>query len=168
MNPSMNAYDENDSLQPLRLYRTTVSPDWIDYNGHMSEAYYVLVFGFATDAFYDLIGMDDAFRRATRTSVYTVEAHVCYLREATVGQALDIETLVLGHDAKRLALFHAMRQGPDGPMLATTELMVLNVNKLTLKTAPFQPAPMARIAEIAATHAGLPRPENAGRRIASL
>ncbi len=58
----------------------------------MSEAYYVLVFGFATDAFYDLIGMDDAFRCATRTSVYTVEAHVRYLREATEGQALDIES----------------------------------------------------------------------------
>ena len=27
-----------------------VRPEWIDYNGHLSEAYYVLVFGHATDA----------------------------------------------------------------------------------------------------------------------
>jgi acyl-CoA thioesterase FadM len=30
-----------------------VRPEWVDYNGHMSEAYYVLIFGDATDAFYD-------------------------------------------------------------------------------------------------------------------
>jgi len=155
----------NDSLQPLRLYRTTVSPDWIDYNGHMSEAYYVLVFGFATDAFYDQIGMDDAFRRATRSSVYTVEAHISYLREATEGQGLDIETMVLGHDRKRLALFHTMRQGPAGSVLATIELIVLNVDKISLKTTSFRPEPAARIAAIAAAHAELPRPENIGRRI---
>jgi len=83
MNPSMN-----DSLQPLRLYRTTVSPDWIDYNGHMSEAYYALVFGSATDAFYDLIGMDDAFRRATFTSVYTVEAHAGLPRPENAGRRI--------------------------------------------------------------------------------
>ncbi len=158
----------NDSIQPLRLYQTTVSPDWIDYNGHMSEAYYVLVFGHATDAFYDLIGMDDVFRRATRTSVYTVEAHINYLLEATVGQALEIETLVLGCDPKRLALFHTMRRGRAGPVLATTEVMALNVDKVRLKTAPFQPEPAARIAALAADHAQLARPENAGRRIATL
>jgi len=158
----------NDSIQPLRLYQTTVSPDWIDYNGHMSEAYYVLVFGHATDAFYDLIGMDDAFRRTTRTSVYTVEAHVNYLLEATEGQVLDIETLVLGRDPKRVVLFHTMRWGNAGPVLATTEVMALNVDKVSLKAAPFHPKTAARIAAFAADHARLARPENAGRRIAIL
>ena len=158
----------NDSIQPLRLYQTTVSPDWIDYNGHMSEAYYVLVFGHATDAFNDLIGMDDAFRRTTRTSAYSVEAHVNYLLEATESQVLDIETLVLGCDPKRLVLFHTMRRGSAGPVLATTEVMALNVDKVSLKAAPFQPEPAARIAALAADHARLARPENAGRHIAIL
>ena len=30
--------------------RQRVRPEWIDYNGHLSEGYYVVVFGFATDA----------------------------------------------------------------------------------------------------------------------
>jgi acyl-CoA thioester hydrolase len=156
----------NDSIQPLRLYQTTVTAGWIDYNGHMSEAYYVLVFGHATDAFYDLIGIDDAFRRTTRTSVYTVEAHVNYRLEATKGQTLDIETLVLGCDPKRLVLFHTMRRGRAGPVLATTEVMALNVDKVSLKAALFHPEPAARIAALAADHTRLARPENAGRRIA--
>jgi acyl-CoA thioester hydrolase len=151
---------------PLRLHQATVRPEWIDYNGHMSEPYYVLVFGNATDTFYDHIGMDDAFRRATKTSVYTVEAHINYLSEVAVGEPLDIETQILGHDAKRLVLFHTMRHGPGGPVLATTELMVLHVDKTDLKTTPFHPAPAARIATIAADHAQLAQPKYAGRKIA--
>lgn len=38
------------------VYRTTVKDEWIDYNAHLSEAYYVLVFGFATDAAMDELG----------------------------------------------------------------------------------------------------------------
>ena len=34
-----------------------VRPEWIDYNGHLSEAYYVLVFGHATDAMMAQLGM---------------------------------------------------------------------------------------------------------------
>ena len=34
-----------------------VRPEWIDYNGHLSEAYYVLVFGHATDAVMARLGM---------------------------------------------------------------------------------------------------------------
>src|SRR5699024_6511063 len=36
---------------------TPVREDWIDYNGHLSEAYYVLVFGFATDTAMDALGL---------------------------------------------------------------------------------------------------------------
>jgi acyl-CoA thioester hydrolase len=151
---------------PLRLYQAKVIPEWIDYNGHMSEPYYVLVFGNTTDAFYDHIGMDEAFRQSHRVSVYTVEAHINYLMESSLDEPLDVETQVLGHDAKRLVLFHTMRRGEAGPVLATTELMVLHVDKTNLKTTPFHPGPAARIAAIAADHAGLPLPGNAGRKIA--
>lgn len=41
---------------PLRLYRDTVRPEWIDYNGHMNLAYYVVAFDLATDAFLDFLG----------------------------------------------------------------------------------------------------------------
>jgi acyl-CoA thioester hydrolase len=151
---------------PLRLYQAKVIPEWIDYNGHMSEPYYVLVFGYTTDAFYDHIGMTEEFRQETKTSVYTVEAHINYLSESSVGERLDIETQLLGHDAKRLVLFHTMRRGEGGPVLATTELMVLHVDKANLKTSPFHPGPAGRIAAIAAEHALLPLPKNAGRKIA--
>ncbi len=70
------------------LFRQTVRDDWIDYNGHLSEAYYVLVFGFATDALRDAAGLDAAYRERTGGSLYTVEAHVRCLREVAHGSEL--------------------------------------------------------------------------------
>jgi acyl-CoA thioesterase FadM len=149
----------------LRLLRATVLPEWVDYNGHMSEPYYVLVFGNATDAFYDHIGMDDATRRATATSIYTVEAHINYLREVREGERLLVETQLLKHDSKRMHLYHAMLGEDDERLLATTELMLLHVDKKALKASPFLPHAAARLAEVAAAHAGLAIPRDAGRRI---
>ena len=56
--------------------------------------------------------------------------------------------------------------GREALVMATTELMVLHVDKTDLKTTPFHPEPAARIAAIAAAQAGLPAPKYAGRRIA--
>ena len=66
---------------PLALYETTVDPAWLDYNGHMTEARYGEVFGYATDAFLRHVGLDAAYL-AGGHSAYTVEGHIRYLREA--------------------------------------------------------------------------------------
>ena len=46
------------------VWREPVQDAWIDYNGHLSEPYYVLVFGHATDAFMVHIGMTPELRDA--------------------------------------------------------------------------------------------------------
>jgi acyl-CoA thioester hydrolase len=150
---------------PLLLHRATVPPEWVDYNGHMNEAYYVLVFGHATDAFYDYIGLDDATRRATRRSVYTLEAHINYLDEAHRGDRLTIATQLLAHDTKRVHLHHAMRRETDDGLLATTELMLLHDDMTGPRAAAFDAGPAALVAAIAADHAGLGKPERVGRVI---
>ena len=44
-------------------YRKTVLPEWIDYNGHMQDAYYGLVFSKAVDALQDDVGFDQSYRQ---------------------------------------------------------------------------------------------------------
>lgn len=153
------------SHAPAISYRDHVRDEWVDYNGHMSEAYYVLVFGFATDAFYDLIGMDDAYRRRTKRSVYTLESHISYLREIGSGEELAVRTQVLGADDKRVHLFHAMHHGEQGGQIATSELMLLHVDMTGPRSVPFAPEVRARVDRIASAHAELARPERAGRSI---
>ena len=30
------------------IHRTAVAPEWVDYNGHLRDAYYLLIFSHAT------------------------------------------------------------------------------------------------------------------------
>ena len=53
---------------PLDLYATAVASDWIDYNGHMNDAAYALVFSRSVDALMDRIGLDAAARKRTGQS----------------------------------------------------------------------------------------------------
>jgi len=134
---------------PAVIYRDRVRDEWIDYNRHMTEAYYVLVFGFATDALYDRVGFDAAWRAAAGSSAYTVEAHVRYLHEIGGGEPLAVATEVLAVDAKRLRFFHTMRQGDDGTVLATEELLILHVDTLASRVVPFPERIRKRLAALA-------------------
>jgi acyl-CoA thioester hydrolase len=133
----------------LWLHEAHVRPEWVDYNGHMNEAYYVLIFGDATDAFYDHIGFNDSFRRREQVSLYTVEAHIRYLVEAHEGEALRIGTSLLAHDEKRLRLHHTMIRQRDNETLSLIELMAVHVDKRTVRASPFHHGIAAHLATIA-------------------
>ncbi|TDD49880.1 thioesterase family protein [Saccharopolyspora elongata] len=142
----------------LREHRERVRPEWIDYNGHLSEAYYVLVFGFATDAVMDQVGLDAAYRADTGCSLYTVEAHVRYLREVGPDSELVVTSRIVGTGAKKVRICHEMAVG--GTVVATEEIMALHVDGGQGGTTPFP----AAIAERFAALTEQP-PEYAGRSI---
>lgn len=151
---------------PLSLLDAEALPEWMDYNGHMSEAYFVLLFGYATDRLLDEIGMNAGYRERTGTSLYTVEAHISYLQEVARGDPLRIVTQLLDADRKRLRVFHRMCHGASGVALATEELLLLHVDMKKSRSAPFAAEIMARVEALRAAHAALPVPERAGRSIA--
>lgn len=153
---------------PLTPHRETVRPEWIDYNGHMNVAYYLLAFDHATDAVLDRFGIGKAYVAAENRSVFVVDAHLTYAREVTEGTPLRFESLLLGADAKRLHLFHEMRHAEEGWLAATAEFMLLHVDLGTRKTSPFPPVVATALAEQATAHAAHPRPLQAGRAVARL
>ena len=150
---------------PLKALSGTVEPGWIDYNGHMSEAYYVLAMGLATDVVMDLIGLGPEHRAAQQTTLYTMESHIVYLCEVAAGEAYDVTTQLLAVDAKRFHIFHAMHHGHDGRLLATLEQIQMHVDMTGPKACPFPPASAEALARIMAAHKGLPWPEQAGRTV---
>lgn len=123
-------------------YETPVKPEWIDYNGHMSEAFYVLVFGFATDKAMDALGLDSAYRASSGCSLYTVEAHVRYLDEVSLGDHLRVMTEIVGTTEKKLHLAHTMFVGET--VVATEEILGLHVHQQQGRTVPFPEAVQQR------------------------
>ena len=147
------------------LHRETVQPDWIDYNGHMNLAYYVLVFDHATDALQDVVGLDAAYRAATGGSVFVVEAHLTYDSEVHLGEEMRVHPRVMDVDNKRLHLFHEMFAGDDDRLAATNELMILHVDLKSRRAAPFPAPVLAHLERLKMAHAALPSPPQIGRRI---
>jgi carnitine 3-dehydrogenase len=143
-------------------HRARVLPEWVDYNGHAHESRYLQVFGDATDGVLARIGVDEAYLDAGR-SYYTVETHLSHLDEASAGDELEVATQLLAADDKRLHLFHEMRR--NGTVVATAEQMLLHVDTAAGRTTPAEGRVRRRVAELAARHATLPRPERAGRAI---
>ncbi len=52
---------------PFDAYRDEVRSEWIDHNQHMNMGYYLVVFDFATDAWFDFIGLTRAHRQQHRS-----------------------------------------------------------------------------------------------------
>ena len=150
---------------PLSLHTASVQPEWIDYNGHMNLAYYVLVFDHATDAFLDYIGITETFRKAEQSSTFAAEIHVTYEQEVTLDAELVVKTRLLGFDAKRIHYFHWMYDRARGSLVATNELLSLYMNMQERRVSAMPGAIQARLGDIFAAHGSLPVPAQAGRRI---
>jgi carnitine 3-dehydrogenase len=152
---------------PLRLYHCAVDPNWIDYNGHMTESSYLWAFGEASDALFRYVGIDQAYRAAGR-SFYTVETHINYYKEVRSGGALHFTTQLLGLDEKRLHLFHTMVHGVAGELLCTTEQMLIHVATRmgAASASPIPPEVYSALRAILAAHQALPIPKQVGRQMA--
>jgi acyl-CoA thioester hydrolase len=154
----------------LVSWQGKVEPQWVDYNGHLNDAYYMVIFSHATDGLMAHIGLDAAGRAATGHTMYTLEVHLNYVKEVHEGVAVEVRTQILGVDAKRVHIFHTLNRQDDGTLLATNEQMLANIDASNVqagpKTAPFVASVAARLFPLAHSHASLARPANAGRSIA--
>ncbi len=146
---------------PLKLYRTPVEPDWVDYNDHMTEAAYLTASGWASDALFRYIGDNEAYRAAGH-SFYTVETHIHYMLEVSVHDPIVFTTQVLGVDDKRLHFIHTMYHGDTDAMLCTAEQMLVHVDMKAGRSTPILPSVAAALNAIRDAHADLPIPPQVG------
>src|SRR5271167_4479487 len=140
----------------LTLYDTVVASDWVDYNGHMNDAAYALVFSRATDALMDRIGLDSAARKSSGRTLYTLQV-------ASEGAPLFVACQLLEHDDKRMRVWLEMRAGRDGPVLAASEQLLLSIDKNDgARAAPWRMETLAALDALAKAHRGLAVPKLAG------
>ena len=148
---------------PFAGFRALVKPEWIDGNGHLNMAYYVLIFDYATDAWFEWLGLGPAHRTAAAVTTFCLESHVTYHREVREGDPLRVTTRLLAFDAKRLHYFHEMSHAGEGYLAATNELMSLHVSQLSRRATPMATEILARLADVQTAHDVLPRAPQIGR-----
>ncbi|HZO22997.1 MAG TPA: thioesterase family protein [Steroidobacteraceae bacterium] len=138
------------------LYRTPIHGDWIDYNGHLRDAYYGLIVSLATDELMDRLGIDASYRQSSGNTLYTLELHMHFLREVKQSDIVQVTVRILGSDTKRIhAALDLNCEGRSEPA-ATAEIMLLHVHQGDAPAAQPFPAPIAAaLAKFALTHGAL-------------
>lgn len=148
---------------PLDIHRSTVLPDWVDWNGHMNVAFYVLAFDQASGAFMRNMGLGRDYVNSKSGMTFVLETHVTYDRELREGAPMRFTTQLLERDAKRVHLYHEMFHADQGYLAASNEVIVMNIDYTSRKSAQWPMQVAERLEVLWDTHKLLPRPAKAGR-----
>ncbi len=95
----------------LKLHAEPLRDDWLDAYGHLNEAYYLVPFSNASWALQEHFGIGVDYFERTGCALYTVESHVRYLNEVRAPALLEVASMVLGSDSKRIHIAHVLRVG---------------------------------------------------------
>jgi acyl-CoA thioester hydrolase len=147
----------------LPVLETTVVSEWVDYNGHMNDAAYAIVFSRSVDALMDRIGLDAAVRKGTGQSLFTLQMMLHYFKEARQGDALAISCQLLEHDDKRMRVWLDMTAS-SGERLAASEQLLISVAQGdgSARTVAWSFETKAALEALAKAQSGLPHPPAAG------
>ncbi len=153
-------------MSGVPIYRTRIAPEWIDYNGHVRDAYYGLIASYASDSLMDQLGLDAHYREQSGCTLYTLEMHTHYLREIGADDSVEVRARVLGADAKRIHAALELVCAGSQETAATCEVMLLHVCQTpTVRTAPFPQHVAVAIAELQRATAAMPASGPGSRRM---
>ena len=104
----------NNEILGARVADGVVLPEWIDANGHMNVAYYVLAFDLGVDALWEELGITPEYMERSYGSTFAVESHIVYEQELMEGDPYIVTSQILAYDDKRIhqfqRLYHAEKK----------------------------------------------------------
>ena len=109
-------------------FKINVQDQWIDYNNHMQDAYYGLIFSYAVDHFQDVVGFDKSYRSKTGCTIFVIEDHKFYLSEVKLGSELVIKTTLMDTDKEKFILHSQMLV--NDKTAAVSEMLQAHVNTI--------------------------------------
>ena len=150
---------------PFAEFEGAVKPEWIDPNGHMNLAYYLVLFDHALDRLCVAWDLDWAYTKRTNAGMFAVETHTLYEQELLEGDRVRVHSWALAVDAKRVHVAQEMFRLPDMTRAACWEAMMLHVDLASRKVVPWPQPQRALIAAAVSAHAAVPPPNWVGRHV---
>lgn len=148
---------------PIVSRSVDVPVDWLDYNGHMNEAFYITAASLGFEAFVQYLGMDKDFV-ANVASYFTLENHNVYMRECRQGDTLTSCGRLLDCDARFVHLYYDVYRGDmeNQDIVFSMEQIKVLVDVHTRRSTALDPHMFARIQAIHEAHKALGVPKNVG------
>lgn len=141
-----------------------VSSNSVDYNGHMNDAEYGRLFSRSLDRWIDCLGLDQRGKETYQYTFFTLEAHICYLKEVKEGEDLTVFPQVIDRDEKRIHLIMIMKNA-DKQTVATSEQMVMGIEKTTNRHSPFPESMHRNLEKYHIAQETLEIPKEVGRKV---
>lgn len=142
-----------------------VLPEWIDNNGHMNVAYYVLAFDHGVDALWERLGITSEYIQIENLSTFGVECHITYKMELMEGEPFLITSQILAYDEKRIHQFQRMYHAEKNSLAATAEWMNLHVDMTSRRVTAFPESILSALQEFTRHQGVLPRPPEVGQQM---
>ncbi len=161
----MSSTTEIFAPEPIRTATRTVPAEWIDYNGHMNVAYYLMAIDQSLDEVFDMLGLGEELVKTRRMGPMALASQIHYVDELLEGQKFACDFQLLDADHKRMHLFVTMHHLDKGTVAATYEGLSLNVDLEARRSADYPPDCLAKVEALMAAHSELARPALAGATI---
>ncbi len=139
-------------------YRGVIHDRFRDENDHMNVAWYVYLFDQAAEGFFQLFGLDRAYREANQASTFALEQHIRYLREVRIGQAVTVRSRAVARSAKRFHFMQFLVIDEGGVLAATEEAVGTHMDMVIRRTSPMPPHITAAYDRMLDEHMRLPWP----------
>ena len=150
---------------PITCPTETVVEDWIDYNGHLNMAYYNVIFDHGIDHLYDHLGIGKDYTEKGTGSCFTLEAHVHYLNELSLGDEVRVELRLINFVSKRIHIFEEMYHHRKGYLAATSEQIGMHVDMKTRRSSPLPDEVQSKLETLMESHSKLTPPAQLGHQI---
>ena len=112
--------------------------EWIDYNGHMNMAYYVLIFDQAWENILNKFQMGGEKAEESKRTTMVVETRTTYDSEVKEGDEVEVYVSYFDHDKKRLHLKCEMYEKKTKKLSATIENLSLYIDLDKRKVTEFE------------------------------
>jgi len=155
----------NDEVRGSRVADGFVKPEWIDANGHMNVAYYVLAFDLGVDALWESFGITTEYIEHSYGSTFAVESHITYQQELLEGDPFFVTAQILAFDNKRIHQFQRLYHAEKKFLAATGEWMNLHVDLEKRRVSQWPESILAKLAEHSREQADQSYPEEAGKQM---
>ena len=152
-------------LTGLTVTEGVVVPEWIDINGHMNVAFYVLAFDKAVDDLWAQLGITEDYILSGAGTTFAVECHVTYQRELREGDRYVLTSQILAYDEKRIHQFQRMYHSEERFLSATAEWMNLHVDLGTRRVAPWPESVLQALSELTDRQHEATAPQEAGKQM---
>ena len=150
-------------LTGASIAKGTVKPEWIDVNGHMNVAWYVLIFDLAVDDLWAEFGITDEYIKETNGSTFAVDCHITYQNELLENDPYIVTSQILAYDEKRIHHFQRLYHADTRVLAATAEWMNLYIDLESRKVSLWPDLILANLALITNRQTTLSMPVEVGK-----